>query len=127
MSQTATIKSLARAFRMMKATQSDGIEWGDDYRHAGAAALKDVLEGQLANRIDRHLDERAARAAAEAAEAESEAATAAAAGASARATKCWASTGSSRSVVGYLVLGRYCTFRCMIDPSQQPHVHHSFP
>ena len=65
MSQTATIKSLARAFRMMKAMQSDGIEWGDDYRHAGAAALKDVLEGQMANRIDRHLDEMAARAAAD--------------------------------------------------------------
>ena len=65
MSQTATIKSLARAFRMMKAMQSDGIEWGDAYRHAGAAALKDVLEGQMANRIDRHLDEMAARAAAD--------------------------------------------------------------
>ena len=65
MSQTATIKSLPRAFRMMKAMQSDGIEWGDDYRHAGAAALKDVLEGQMANRIDRHLDEMAARAAAD--------------------------------------------------------------
>jgi len=65
MSQTATIKSLARAFRMMEAMQSDGIEWGDDYRHAGAAALKDVLEGQMANRIDRHLDEMAARAAAD--------------------------------------------------------------
>jgi len=50
---------------MMKAMQSDGIEWGDDYRHAGAAALKDVLEGQMANRIDRHLDEMAARAAAD--------------------------------------------------------------
>jgi len=61
MSQSATIKSLPRAFRMMKAMQSDGIEWGDDYRRAGAAALKEVLEGQMAGGIDRHLEEMARR------------------------------------------------------------------
>ncbi len=39
MPQAATIKSLPRAFRMMKAMQAQGIEWGEDYRRAGAQAL----------------------------------------------------------------------------------------
>ncbi len=64
MPQAATIKSLARAFRMMKAMQAQGIEWGEDYRHAGAQALKDVLEGRMAAGVDRHLEEMAARGAA---------------------------------------------------------------
>ncbi len=57
MPQAATIKSLPRAFRMMKAMQAQGIEWGEDYRRAGAAALKDVLEVRMAAGIDRHLEE----------------------------------------------------------------------
>ncbi|MDP7642606.1 MAG: IS256 family transposase [Alphaproteobacteria bacterium] len=61
MSRYATIKSLPGAFRMMKAMQAQGIEWGEDYRHAGAAALKDVLEGGMAAGIDRHLEDLAAR------------------------------------------------------------------
>ena len=40
MSQSATIKSLPRAFRMMKVMQAEGIEWGEDYRRAAGAALK---------------------------------------------------------------------------------------
>ena len=65
MPQTATIKSLPRAFRMMKAMQAQGIEWGEDYRHAGAQALKDILEGRMAAGIDRHLAEMAGRGAAD--------------------------------------------------------------
>ena len=61
MPRTATIKSLPRAFRMMKAMRAQGIEWGEDYRQAARAALKDVLEGQMAAGIDRHLDEMAGR------------------------------------------------------------------
>ncbi len=57
MSQSATIKSLPRAFRMMKAMQAQGFEWGEDYRRAGAQALKDVLEGRMAGTVDRHLEE----------------------------------------------------------------------
>ena len=56
MPQAATIKSLPHAFRMMKAMQAQGIEWGEDYRPAAAAALKDVLEGRMAAGIDRHLE-----------------------------------------------------------------------
>ena len=57
MPQAATIKSLPRGFRMMKAMQAQGIEWGEDYRRAGAQALKDVLEGRMAGAVDRHLEE----------------------------------------------------------------------
>ncbi len=65
MPQTATIKSLPRAFRMMKAMQAQGIEWGEDYRQAGGAALKEVLEGRMAAGIDRHLADMAERGAAD--------------------------------------------------------------
>ena len=34
MPQAATTKSMARAFRMMKAIQALGIEWGKDYWRA---------------------------------------------------------------------------------------------
>ena len=53
MPQAATIKSLPRAFRMMKAMQAQGIEWGEDYRRAGAQALKDVLELARCEYVDR--------------------------------------------------------------------------
>lgn len=65
MPQSATIKSLPRAFRMMKAMEADGIEWGEDYRHAARTALKEVLEGRMAAGVDRHLAEMAARGAAD--------------------------------------------------------------
>ncbi len=65
MSQTATINSLPRAFRMMKAMEADGVEWGADYRGAGAEALKAVLEEQMAGAVDRHLVEMARRDAAD--------------------------------------------------------------
>ncbi len=65
MPQAATIKSLPRAFRMMKAMQAQGIEWGEDYRRAGAQALKDVLEGGMATGIDRYLADMAIRGAAD--------------------------------------------------------------
>ena len=48
MSQSATIKSLPRAFEMMKAMDAQGIEWGEDYRAAARAALKDILQQRIA-------------------------------------------------------------------------------
>ncbi len=59
MPQSATIKSLPRAFRMMEEMQSQGVEWSEDYRWAAGAALKDVLEGRMAAGVDRHLEEMA--------------------------------------------------------------------
>ena len=55
MPQTATIKSLPAAFRMMKAMQAEGVEWGEDYRTAARAAVVDVLATRMAVAIDRHL------------------------------------------------------------------------
>ena len=55
MPQSATIKSLPRAFEMMKAMEGDGVEWGEDYRHAAADALKTILSGRMETTIDRHL------------------------------------------------------------------------
>ena len=57
MPRVATIRSLPSGFRIMKRMRAQGIEWGEDYRRAGAEALKEVLEGQMATGIDRHLDE----------------------------------------------------------------------
>lgn len=61
MPQAATIKSLPRAFRMMEAMQAEGVEWGEDYRHAAADALKAILAGRMDAAIDRQLAEMAAR------------------------------------------------------------------
>jgi len=61
MPQAATIKSLPRAFRMMKRMQAQGIEWDEDYRPAAGAALKEVLEGRMVAGIDRHLADMAER------------------------------------------------------------------
>jgi transposase-like protein len=56
MPQTATIKSLPAAFGMMKAMQGEGVEWGEDYRDAARQALTELLEGRMAETIDRHLE-----------------------------------------------------------------------
>jgi putative transposase len=61
MSQSATIKSLPRAFRMMEAMQAQGVEWGEDYRFAAADALKAILTGRMNAAIDRRLSDMARR------------------------------------------------------------------
>ncbi len=61
MPQTATLKGLPRAFRMMKAMQAQGIEWGEDYRAAAGSSMKAVLEARMASGIDHHLAEMPAR------------------------------------------------------------------
>lgn len=61
MPQRATIESIPQAFEMLKQMRAQELEWGEDYRRAGAAALKGVLEQGMAARVDRHLDEMAER------------------------------------------------------------------
>jgi transposase-like protein len=56
MPQTATIKSLPAAFRMMKAMQGEDLEWGEDYRGAAQQALTELLEGRMDQLIDEHLE-----------------------------------------------------------------------
>jgi len=65
MPQSATIKSLPAAFRMMKTMQAEDVEWGEDYRQAASQALAELLEGRMAETIDRHLERMAARGAAD--------------------------------------------------------------
>ena len=54
MPQTATIKSLPAAFRMMKAMQAEGVEWGEDYRASARYAVAELLEGRMAQLIGQH-------------------------------------------------------------------------
>jgi putative transposase len=56
MPQTATIKSLPAAFRMMKAMQAADLEWGEDYRGAAQQALTELLEGRMDQLIDERLE-----------------------------------------------------------------------
>ncbi len=59
MPQSATIKSLPEAFAVIKAMGLQDYDWGEDYRAAGRSALAEVLQGQMALRVDRHLAEMA--------------------------------------------------------------------
>ena len=61
MPQAATIESLPAAFRMMKAMQAEDVEWGEDYRAAARQALARLLEGRMAETIDRQLERLAER------------------------------------------------------------------
>jgi putative transposase len=65
MPQAATIKSLPVAFEMLKAMEAEGVEWGEDYRAGARQALAELLEGRMAETIDRHLERMAERGAAD--------------------------------------------------------------
>ena len=60
MPQSATINSLPEAFEVIKAMELQEYDGGEDYRAAGRAALAEILQGQMALRVDRHLAEIAA-------------------------------------------------------------------
>ena len=55
--RAATIQSLAMAFEVVKAMQSNGLEWDEDYRPLARAALAEVIEDQMALAVDRYLDQ----------------------------------------------------------------------
>ncbi len=40
MSRTVTLKSLPRAFAMIREIEHQGYDWGEDYRRAGRAAVE---------------------------------------------------------------------------------------
>ena len=56
MPQAVTIQSLPRAFEFVKAMQAQGLEWGDGYRGLGREAIAAILQGQMVQAIDDHLD-----------------------------------------------------------------------
>ena len=55
MPQAVTIRSLPRAFAMVKGMQAQGLEWGEGYRDLGRDALGAILRGQMDQAIDEHL------------------------------------------------------------------------
>ena len=60
MPQAVTIRSLPRAFEVVKGMQAQGLEWGEGYRALGRDAIAAILQGQMAQAIDEHLDRMAA-------------------------------------------------------------------
>ena len=56
MPQAVTIQSLPRAFEFVKAMQAEGLEWGEGYRGLGREAIAAILQGQMTQAIDAHLD-----------------------------------------------------------------------
>ena len=62
MPQAVTIRSLPKAFELVKAMQAQGLEWGEGYRGLGRKAIALILTGQMGQAIDEHLDRMAALA-----------------------------------------------------------------
>src|SRR5437899_9188499 len=62
MPQAVTIRSLPRAFELVKGMQAQGLEWGEGYRALGRQAIAEILQGQMAQSVDAHLDRMAALA-----------------------------------------------------------------
>ena len=60
MPQSVTIRSLARAFELVKGMRAQGLEWGDGYRALGREAIGAILRYQMDQTIDEHLDRMAA-------------------------------------------------------------------
>jgi putative transposase len=56
MPQAVTIRSLPRAFELVKGMQAQGLEWGEGYRGLGREAIAAILQGQMSETIDAHLD-----------------------------------------------------------------------
>ena len=55
--RAATITSLPMAFEVVKAMQAEGLEWGERYRPLGRQALEEIIEDQMAEAVDRYLDQ----------------------------------------------------------------------
>ena len=60
MPQAMTIRSLPRAFELVKGMQAQGLEWGESYRSLGRQAIAAILQGQRVQAIDDPLDRMAA-------------------------------------------------------------------
>jgi putative transposase len=55
--RAATITSLPMAFEVVKAMQAEGLDWSEGYRPLGRRALEEIIEGQMATAVERHLDQ----------------------------------------------------------------------
>jgi len=61
MPQSATVRSLPQAFRIIKEMTLQGYEWGEEYRDAGRRGIREFLECQMQNHLDRYLVEIASK------------------------------------------------------------------
>ena len=59
--QVAAIRSVSKAYKVIKEISSQGISWGEDYRFYSRIALKQFLEGQMKTNLDSYLEEMAFR------------------------------------------------------------------
>jgi Transposase, Mutator family len=55
MPRSVTIRSLPRAFDLVKGMQAQGLEWGEGYRGLGREAIAVILGGRMDQVIDEHL------------------------------------------------------------------------
>src|ERR1043166_6045976 len=60
MPQAVTLRSLPMAFDLVKGMQAQGLEWGEGYRALGRDAIATILQGQMGQAIDEHLERMAA-------------------------------------------------------------------
>ena len=56
MPQAVTIGSLPRAFELVKGMQAQKLEWGEGYRALGREAIAAILQGQMGQALDEHLE-----------------------------------------------------------------------
>ena len=54
--QAVTMETLPQAFEVVKEMQADGLDWGEGYRPLGRQALAGIIEGRMAETVDRWLD-----------------------------------------------------------------------
>ncbi len=54
--QAVTIENLPQAFEVVKEMQAGGLDWGEGYRPLGRQALAGIIEGRMAEAVDRWLD-----------------------------------------------------------------------
>ena len=59
--QVAAIRSVARAYKVIKEISSQGVPWGEDYRFYSRIALKQLLEDRMKANLDSYLEEMAVR------------------------------------------------------------------
>ena len=60
MARSVTLRSLPRAFELVKGMPAQGLEWGAGYRAFGREAIGAILRRQMDQAIDQHLDRMAA-------------------------------------------------------------------
>ena len=51
--RSVTITSLPQAFEVVKEMQAEGLDWGEGYRPLAREALTEIIEGRMAEAVDR--------------------------------------------------------------------------